>query len=63
MKNILGRDVPDYIEGYGEVRQYKGALSEKEGAIKKNFTFKRVLPGDCKLYRDIEKLMDKLPLK
>ena len=27
MKNILGREVPDFIEGYGSVRHYEGAFA------------------------------------
>ena len=27
MKNILGREVPDFIEGYGSVKHYEGAFA------------------------------------
>ena len=40
MKNILGREIPEFIEGYGNVKQYKGYLSNKDGVIKKDFKFK-----------------------
>lgn len=63
MKNILGREVPDYIDGYGEVKHYDGYLSDTTGVIKKDFTFKKITPQDSKLSTSLEELMDKLPLK
>ena len=53
MKNILGREVPDYIDGYGEVIHYNGFLNNKVGIHKKNSTFKAVLPGESKLHKDL----------
>ena len=26
MKNTLGREIPDYIEGYGKVKAFEGAF-------------------------------------
>ncbi|MGL5088572.1 MAG: citrate lyase subunit alpha [Cetobacterium sp.] len=63
MKNILGRDVPEFIEGYGKVKQYEGYLSSKNGRVKKDFYFKKLMKEESKLYKDFEKLMDILPLK
>lgn len=63
MKNILGREIPDYIEGYGEVNHYKGYLNNKKGIHRKEFNFKSVLPGDTKLVKNLTELMDKLNLK
>ena len=63
MRNILGRDIPDYIEGYGDVKQYQGTFADTKGIIKKDFTFKKIIPTDNKLYRDLNALLDKLPLK
>lgn len=63
MKNILGREVPDYIEGYGDVVHYNGYLNNKVGIQKKCSTFKSVLPGDVKLHRNLNDILDKLELK
>ena len=63
MKNILGREVPDFIEGYGKINHYNGYLANTTGVVKKNYNFKTVTPNDKKLHTDFEKLMDKLPLK
>ena len=63
MKNILGREVPDFIEGYGKVTHYNGYLANTKGVVKKNCNFKTVTPEDNKLYTDLSILMNKLPLK
>ena len=63
MKNILGREIPEFIEGYGEVKQYNGYLSNTDGVIKKDFKFKTVTAQDSKLHTDLNELMNKLPLK
>lgn len=65
MKNILGREVPDYIEGYGQVRHYEGALamtgrSSKRVEVRID---KGAVIGDSKLCASIDDVMDKLPLK
>ncbi|MGL5577599.1 MAG: citrate lyase subunit alpha, partial [Fusobacteriaceae bacterium] len=62
MKNILGRDIPDFIEGYGEVVHYEGYLKNSNGVQRRDFNFKAVQPGDSKLFRDFHALMDKLDL-
>lgn len=46
MKNILGREIPDFIEGYGKVTHYNGYLANKMGTIKKDFNFKSINPYD-----------------
>ena len=62
-ENYLGREVPDFIEGYGKVTHYNGYLANTTGVVKKNCNFKTVTPEDNKLYTDLSILMDKLPLK
>uniref|UniRef100_UPI00260A3167 citrate lyase subunit alpha n=1 Tax=uncultured Cetobacterium sp. TaxID=527638 RepID=UPI00260A3167 len=63
MKNILGREVPEIIEGYGKVKQYSGAFANETGEIRMNHKFKTIKKDDSKLHTNLEKLMDKLPLK
>ena len=46
MKNILGREVPDFIEGYGKINHYNGYLANTTGVVKKNYNFKTVTPND-----------------
>ena len=40
MKNILGREVSDFIEGYGKVTHYNGYLANTIGVVKKNCNLK-----------------------
>ncbi|MGL5355237.1 MAG: citrate lyase subunit alpha [Cetobacterium sp.] len=63
MKNILGRDIPAFIEGYGKVREYRGYLANRDRIIKKESHFKKLTNEENKLYKDFKKLMDVLPLK
>ncbi len=65
MKNILGREVPDYIEDYGTVRHYAGAFAlagqpskRAEARIEKGAVI-----GQSKLCKDLEEALDKLPLR
>lgn len=63
MKNILGREIPDYIDGYGKVTHYTGSKVNTNGKITQNSSFRRVLPGDTKLHRELNTLLDSLELK
>ena len=65
MKNILGREVPDFIEGYGEIRHYEGAFAQ---AGKPSRRTEAKIPasartGERKLCADLDEVLDKLPLK
>ena len=33
MKNVLGREVPDFIEGYGKISHYNGYLANTTGLV------------------------------
>lgn len=63
MKNILGREVPDNIKGYGEVKHYGGYLVSKGMKTKRAIKMTNVLPGDEKLHDNLDTVLDKLPLK
>ena len=63
MKNILGREVPDNIKGYGEVKHYGGYLNEKGIQIKRSIKLMSVTPEDEKLHDNLDDVLDKLPLK
>lgn len=62
MKNILGREVPDFIEGYGNVIHYDGYLKNHTGIQNRDFRFKAAQPGDEKLFTELNALLDKLDL-
>lgn len=63
MKNVLGREIPNYIEGYGEVKAFQGAFANMGSIEKAPVKLKAVKPGDTKLLNSIDEVLDKLTLK
>ena len=63
MKNILGRELPEHIEGYGQVKPFNGAFTEDKIKQKRGVTVKTVNPHDRKLIDNFDELFDKLELK
>jgi len=63
MKTILGRELPDYIEGYGPVTPFQGA--SKDAGIKTRVAAKltSVNPCDKKVLDNLDQAFDKLNLK
>lgn len=63
LKNKIGRDVPEYIEGIGELRPYNGPFSFQP--VKRRFGRKisQALPGNSKLLDSIEKAVIETELK
>ncbi len=46
MKNILGREIPEFIEGYGQVKPFKGAYASNDSRTRTTITLRSVKPGD-----------------
>jgi citrate lyase subunit alpha/citrate CoA-transferase len=63
LKNKIGREVPYYIEGIGELRPYDGPFSFQP--VKRRFgrEISKALPGESKLLDSIEKAVIKTGLK
>ena len=63
MKTILGRELPDYIEGYGEVTPFQGAF--REAGIKTRVAVKltSVTPRDRKVLDNLEQAFDVLNIQ
>lgn len=63
MKTILGRELPEYIDGYGEVTPFQGAF--KDVGIKHRVAVKlmSVTPSDSKVLGNLEQAFDKLSIK
>lgn len=65
MVNILGREVPEYIEGYGTVRHYEGALAH--AGTPQNRTQSTIprcaRPNGTKLLPSLEDVLDQIGLK
>lgn len=63
MKNAVGREIPEFIEGYGSARPYMGAFAALGQRVKTSAKVDSYEPGQNKLFHSIEAVLDKLPLK
>lgn len=63
MKNILGRELPEFIPGYGEIKPFEGAFAKKGAKTKTSIKVKTVTPDDNKLLNSLEEALDKAELK
>lgn len=63
MKNILGRDIPDYIEGYGPTKIFEGAYKNIKPIVKTSVRVTPRLPLENKVVDSIEEVLDKLTLR
>ncbi|MCH5138525.1 citrate lyase subunit alpha [Clostridiaceae bacterium UIB06] len=63
MKNVLGREIPDYIEGYGKVKLFKGAFENYGVKEKVGLRVNSVKPGEEKVLATIDDALDKIGIK
>lgn len=69
MKNTLGREIPDHIEGYGKVKPFIGAyasLDNRSRAVVTRRTVKpsnKLEPGDNKMLASIEEALEKVGMR
>ena len=63
MKTILGRELPDYIDGYGEVTPFQGAFGNAGVKTRKAVKLKSVNPHDLKVLENLEQVFNKLNIK
>ncbi|HZK55954.1 MAG TPA: citrate lyase subunit alpha [Desulfosporosinus sp.] len=63
MKTILGRELPDYIEGYGAVTPFQGAFREAGIHIRKAVKVTSVDPFSRKVLDNIDLAFDRLNIK
>lgn len=63
MKNILGREIPEYIEGYGEVKPFEGAFVRFGETTKKAVKLKATAPGENKVMESLKAALQKCNLK
>lgn len=63
MINVLGRDIPEYIEGYGEVKPFLGAFANYGEREKASVRLRSVKPGENKLLADLDEALDKVGIK
>ncbi|MDR1571078.1 MAG: citrate lyase subunit alpha [Clostridiales Family XIII bacterium] len=63
MKNILGREVPDFIEGYGKVRHFTGAFANLGERRKAGALARSAAPGQRKLLPSLREAIESSGLK
>ncbi|MGM9972884.1 MAG: citrate lyase subunit alpha [Clostridiaceae bacterium] len=63
MINSLGIELPEYIEGYGNVKPYKGLLNRDSLKEKASIPGKVVSPKDVKLLSSIREVLEAVDLK
>lgn len=63
MKNVLGRDIPEYVDGYGHVKPFEGAFANMGTVTKKSVKVKSVMPMESKVLKSIDEAIDKIGLK
>lgn len=63
MKNALGREIPNYIEGYGEVVPFQGAYANPMVKKKNSVRESAVGPHESKVLKSIDDALDKLGIK
>ncbi|EGW41337.1 citrate lyase, alpha subunit [Desulfosporosinus sp. OT] len=60
IKTVLGRELPAYIEGYGEVKPFQGAVSNERIKTRKAVKLTSVIPRDQKVLASLDQALDKL---
>ncbi|MGC7872865.1 citrate lyase subunit alpha [Desulfosporosinus sp. SYSU MS00001] len=63
MKNSVGREIPESIEGYGQVKPFGGALANYGERTKTSVKLRSVKPGDNKLVETIDEVLDKVGIR
>ncbi|SNS28922.1 citrate lyase subunit alpha / citrate CoA-transferase [Anaerovirgula multivorans] len=63
MKNILRREIPESIQGYGTVRPFKGAFASLGEIEKKSVMLKSTVPGEKKVLASIQEAIRKCNIK
>lgn len=63
MKNAIGREIPEYIEGYGKVRPFMGAFASYGLRERSSVRLRSVKPGEQKLLATIDEALDKVEIR
>ena len=63
MKNILNREIPEFVEGYGNVKPFQGATANMENINKRTVHIKAANTGQCKMIKDIGEILEKCEIK
>ena len=63
MKNILGREIPEFVKGYGQTRPYNGAFATIPDMRKAAPPVKFKKPGESKVLANIEEAFERIGIK
>ena len=63
MINAVGRELPEYIEWYGEVKPFRGAFADLGDRVRTVSRLKSRAPGEQKLLASIEEAIERIGLK
>ncbi len=63
MINAIGREIPEYIDGYGKVAPFGGALALSPRMRRHGPAVKKVRPGESKLVKDVEEVFSRIPIR
>ena len=63
MINAIGRNLPEHVDGYGQVRPFAGAFATKPDMLRTAPAVKMMRPGESKLVGSLEDVFKKIPLK
>ncbi|SDJ97208.1 citrate lyase subunit alpha [Natronincola ferrireducens] len=63
MKNILGREIPETIQGYGTVKPFQGAFASLGEVEKKSVKLKSTGPKEEKVLSSIQEVLEKCSLQ
>lgn len=62
MKNLIGRKIPEYIEGYGKVVPFAGAFDTPPDMKRQSPKVKTIKPGTSKLLANLEEAFKMIPV-
>lgn len=60
--NSIGRNLPEYVDGYGKVQPFVGAFATKPDMRRQAPKVKRLLPGEQKLAADLREVFKRIPI-
>jgi citrate lyase subunit alpha/citrate CoA-transferase len=63
MINALGREIPEYIDGYGKTTPFTGVFATRPGMHRYGPTVKAARPGESKLARSLEEVFKRIPIR
>lgn len=63
MQNGIGRTVPGYVEGYGDIRLFTGAFQTLPDMLRRAPAVKMRTPSDSKLVSGLEEVFRRIPVK